>query len=126
MKHIHKCMDSMVPNTMQLIPCYICIQLKYKYIEIYNEFISQLRIYAKAVRILAKGYLPILLVTPLKLQEILDSVKETLIKTNPVYDMWLKDYTYIMIWNWLLLELIRKESLSFNSWFLCSPMLNSH
>ena len=31
--------------------------IKDKYIEIYNEFISQLWIYAKAVRILAKGYL---------------------------------------------------------------------
>ena len=39
-----------------------------KYIEIYNEFISQLHIYAKVVRILAKGYLPILLIRPLKLQ----------------------------------------------------------
>ena len=46
--------------------------------------------YAKAVRILAKGYLPILLVTPLKLQEILDSVKETLIKTNADYDIVIK------------------------------------
>ena len=64
--------------------------IKDKYIEIYNEFISQLRIYAKAVRILAKGYLPILLITPLKLQEILDSVKETLIKTNPDYDIMIK------------------------------------
>ena len=58
-----------------------------KYIKIYNEFISQLRIYATAVRILAKGYLPISLITPLKLHEILDSVKETLIKTNPDYDI---------------------------------------
>ena len=33
--------------------------IKDKYIEIYNEFISQLHIYAKAVRVLAKGYLPI-------------------------------------------------------------------
>ena len=64
--------------------------IKDKYIKIYNEFISQLRIYAKAVRILAKGYLPILLITPLKLQEILDSVKETLIKTNPDYDIVIK------------------------------------
>ena len=45
--------------------------IKDKYIEIYNEFIPQVHIYAKAVRILAKGYLPILLITPLKLQEIL-------------------------------------------------------
>ena len=34
--------------------------------------------------------MPILLVTPLKLQEILDSVTETLIKTNPDYDIVIK------------------------------------
>ena len=56
--------------------------IKDKYIKIYNKFISQINIYAKVVRILAKGYLPILLMTPLKLQEILNSVKDTLIKTN--------------------------------------------
>ena len=42
------------------------------------------------VRILEKGYLPILLITPLKLQEILNSVKETLTKTNPDYDIVIK------------------------------------
>ena len=68
---------------------YLCT-IKDKYIEIYNEFILQLCIYAKAVRILAKGYLPISLVTPLKLKEILDSVKETLIKSNPDYDIVIK------------------------------------
>ena len=61
--------------------------IKDKYIEIYNEFISQLCIYAKAVRILAKGFLPISLITPLKLQEIIDFVRESLIKTNPDYDI---------------------------------------
>ena len=64
--------------------------IKDKYIEIYNKFISQLHIYAKAVRILAKGYLPISLIMPLKLQEILNSIKETLTKTNPDYDMVIK------------------------------------
>ena len=54
---------------------YLCT-IKDKYITIYNEFISQLRIYAKAVKILAKGYLPISLITPLKLQQIISSVKE--------------------------------------------------
>ena len=63
---------------------------KRQIIEIYNEFISQLCIYAKAVRILAKGYLLISLVTPLKLQEILGSVKEAIIKTNPEYDIVIK------------------------------------
>ena len=42
------------------------------------------------VRILAKGYLPISLITPLKLQEILKSVKDTLTKTNPDYDIVIK------------------------------------
>ena len=61
--------------------------IKDKYIEIYNEFISQLHTYAKAVRILAKGYLSISLITPLKLQEIPNSIKETLTKTNPDYNI---------------------------------------
>ena len=64
--------------------------IKDKYIEVYNEFISQLQIYAKVVRILAKGYLPISLIMPLKLQEILNSVKETLTKSNPDYDIMIK------------------------------------
>ena len=36
--------------------------IKEKYIAVYNEFITQLHIYAKAVRILAKGYYPISLI----------------------------------------------------------------
>ena len=44
----------------------------------------------KLLGFLAKGYLPISLVTPLKLNEILDSVKEALIKTNPDYDIIIK------------------------------------
>ena len=44
----------------------------------------------KWARILAKGYLPISLITPLKLQEILNLVKDTLAKTNPDYDIIIK------------------------------------
>ena len=64
--------------------------IKDKYNEMYNEFISQLHKCTKAIRILARGYLPILLVTSLKLQEILASVKETLTKTYPDYDIVIK------------------------------------
>ena len=64
--------------------------IKDKYIEMYNEFISQLHNYAKAIRVLAKGYLLTSLVTPLKLKKILASVKETLIKSNPDYDIVIK------------------------------------
>ena len=56
----------------------------------YNEFISELPNYTKAIRILAKGYLLILLITPLKLKEILTSVKPILIKTNPDYGIVIK------------------------------------
>ena len=41
--------------------------IKEKYIAVYNEFITQLCIYVKAIRILAKGYLPISLITLYKL-----------------------------------------------------------
>ena len=44
-----------------------------------------MHIYGKAIRIL-----PISLIMPLKLKEILDLVKETLIKTNPDYDIVVK------------------------------------
>ena len=49
-----------------------------KYISLYRELISQLHMYASAIRILAKGYLPNTLITPEKLQEILHEVRKTL------------------------------------------------
>ena len=68
--------------------------IKDKYIQIYNEFISQLCMYSKAVRILAKDYLQISLITPLKLQEIINLVKEILIKTSPDYDIVKSEISY--------------------------------
>ena len=54
-----------------------------KYVKMYEEFIMKLCMYAKVIRILATGYLPISLITPLKLQEILDAVKTVIRKNNP-------------------------------------------
>ena len=54
-----------------------------KYVNMYEEFIMQLHMYAKAIRNLAQGYLPISVITPLKLQEILGAVKSVIRKTNP-------------------------------------------
>ena len=51
----------------------------------YRELIPQLLIYASAIKILAKGYLPNTLVTPSKLQEILKNVKTALLATIPEY-----------------------------------------
>ena len=49
-----------------------------KYVALHRESITQLRIYASAIRILAKGYLHNTLVTRSKLEEILRNVKTAL------------------------------------------------
>ena len=58
-----------------------------KYVALYRVLITQLQIYASAIRILANGYFPNMLVTPSKLQEILKDVKTALQATNPEYDL---------------------------------------
>ena len=58
-----------------------------KYIALYRELITQLCICASAIRILAKGYLPISLVTPSKLRDILNEVKTAIQTTDPDYDL---------------------------------------
>ena len=46
--------------------------------------------YAKAIRILSKGYLPISILPPSKLREILGKVKEAIWTTNPTYNIVIK------------------------------------
>ena len=58
-----------------------------KYISLYRELITQLHTYISAIRILAKGYLPNILITPKKPQEILSEVKRSLFITNPDYTL---------------------------------------
>ena len=58
-----------------------------KYVALYRELITQLCIYTTSIRTLGKGYLPISLVTPSKLREILTDVKTAIQKTNPDYDL---------------------------------------
>ena len=45
--------------------------LRKKYVKMYEEFINQLCMYAKMLRILSKGYLPISLLPPSTLWEII-------------------------------------------------------
>ena len=56
----------------------------------YKEFMTQLHINPKAIRVLAKGYLPILLIMPITLKEILDAVRTTIQRMNPYYDLVIK------------------------------------
>ena len=58
-----------------------------KYIALYRELVTQLYTYTSAIRILAKGHLPISLVTPSKLREILNEAKTAIQKSNPDYDL---------------------------------------
>ena len=58
-----------------------------KYVKMYERFIEELRIYSKAIRILSKGYLPISLLTPSKLERILIDIKIAIAKSNKDYDL---------------------------------------
>ena len=63
---------------------------KEKYVNRYERFINQLREYFQVIRILSKGYLPISLLPPSKLDTILGNVKETLQITNRDYYLVIK------------------------------------
>ena len=56
----------------------------------YEEFINQLCMHAKAIRILSKGCFPISFLPPSKLQEILGEVKKAIQTTNPDYNIVIK------------------------------------
>ena len=58
-----------------------------KYMKMYERFIEELRINSKAIRILSKGYLPIYLLTPSKLERILSEAKIAIAKSNKDYDL---------------------------------------
>ena len=64
--------------------------LREKYVKMYEKFIIQQCMYAKAIRILSKGYLSISLIPLSKLQEILNTVKKAIWKTTPDYDIVIK------------------------------------
>ena len=61
--------------------------IKEKYVRMYEKFINELRSYSKAIRILSKGYLPITLVTPSKLEAILQQVQLGITKSNQNYEI---------------------------------------
>ena len=58
-----------------------------KYVRMYERFISELKTYSKAICVLSKGYLPITLIPPSKLEAILQQVKTALAKTYKNYDL---------------------------------------
>ena len=61
--------------------------IREKYVRMYERFIIELKSYSKVNRILSKGYLPITLIPPSKLEAILEQVGLALAKTNKDYDL---------------------------------------
>ena len=72
---------------------------------------TQLYIYATSIRILAKGYLPISLIIPQNLKEILSEVKVTIRNTNPDYDLVIYRIHLYYDMKLVTFALIRKEIL---------------
>ena len=69
--------------------------IREKYVKMYERFLNQLRQYSQVVRVLSKGYLPITLLSPSKLNIILQKVRETVQKENKDYDIF-SEYICIM------------------------------
>ena len=61
--------------------------IKEKYVRMYERFIVELKSCSKAIRILSKGYLPISLIPPSKLETILQQVMVAFAKRNKNYDL---------------------------------------
>ena len=51
-----------------------------KYVKMYKRFIEELKLYSRAIRVLSKGYLPISLLPPSKLEKILNEVRVAIAK----------------------------------------------
>ena len=58
-----------------------------KYVKMYARFIEELKLYSKVIRVLSKGYLPISLLSPSKLEKILKEVRIAIAKSNKDYDL---------------------------------------
>ena len=69
---------------------YFLLQPEINKSKIYERFIDELKIYAKAIRAFLKGYLPTSLLPPSKLNEIFGKVKKAQQIINRDYDIFIK------------------------------------
>ena len=53
----------------------------------YKRFIEELKLYSRAIGVLSKGYLPIPLLSPSKLEKILNELRIAIAKSNKDYDL---------------------------------------
>ena len=55
--------------------------------KMYERFIEEIKLYSRAIRVLSKGYLPISLLPPSKLEKTLNEVRIAIAKSNKDYDL---------------------------------------
>ena len=58
-----------------------------KYVRMYERFNEELKLYSRAIRVLSKGYLPIALLPPSKLEKILNEVRIAIANLNKDYEL---------------------------------------
>ena len=70
--------------------------VKEKYVRMYEKFINEMKSYSKAIRVLSKGYLPIILIMPSKLEAILQQVQLAITKSNQDYEIVFKQTVFAL------------------------------
>ena len=69
-------------HVFAIIPMLFLTTVREKYVKMYERFIEEPKTYSKVIRILSKGYLPIYLLPPSRLQSILTEVKKATTKSK--------------------------------------------
>ena len=67
-------------TTMPINSVLFLTTVREKYVKMYERFIEEIKLYSRAIRILSKGYLPISLLPPSKLEKILKEVRIAIAK----------------------------------------------
>ena len=83
----HKLEDICIEFDYSIDAVLFLTTVKAKYVRMYERFINQLKSYSKAIRILSKEYLPIMLNMPSKLEAILQQVQLAITKSNQDYEI---------------------------------------
>ena len=77
--------EGMHVHAINSIPFFTTV--REKYIKMYERFIEEFKLYSKVISILSKGYLPISLLPPSKVEKILTDVRIAIAKSNKDYDL---------------------------------------
>ena len=95
--------------------------MREKYVKMYERFIEELKLYSKAIRVLSKGYLPISLLLPSKLEKILKEVRIAIAKSNKYYDLVLTRLYLYYNMKWVTFGIDNQRNFIYNSLCLYNP-----